>query len=223
MTDIRQASLEPGSSERLPGPIAQVGPFAILALGALWLYRRFDELPARIPVHWNWQGRPDAFIPRTPLGAALPLLLGAVICALMLVMQRGIRRSAPRGAMRAPTIKMILAGEYFAAVLCCGALGASLTGGRLLWPLLAFALAGIAALLAYTMAVARRVPREPPRNPGAWHGGIFYADRNDPALLVPKRTGLGYTFNFGHPGAVVLTILVLLLPLLAVATALLAR
>ena len=48
MTDIRQASLEPGSGERLPGVLAQVGPFFILLLGALWLYRRFEDLPARI-------------------------------------------------------------------------------------------------------------------------------------------------------------------------------
>jgi hypothetical protein len=154
---------------------------------------------------------------------ALPLLLGAAICALMGVVQSGIRRSAPRGAMRAPSVKLVLVGEYFTAVLCCGVLAASLSGGRLLWPLLAFAFAGILALLGYTAALARRVPKEPVRNPGAWHGGLFYADRNDPALFVPKRSGLGYTFNFGHPGAIVLTILTLILPLIFVAAAFLAR
>jgi uncharacterized membrane protein len=223
MTDIRHASLEPGSGERLPGVLAQVGPFFILLLGALWLYRRFGELPARIPIHWNWQGRADGFVSRTPLGVALPLLLGAAICALMVVVQSGLRRSAPRGAMRAPSVKLVVVGEYFTAVLCCGILAASTSGGRLLWPVLVLAFAGILALLIYTAVLARRVPKEPVRNPAAWRGGIFYVDRNDPALFVPKRSGLGYTFNFGHPGAIALTVAILLLPLLALAVAFLAR
>ncbi|WP_263367169.1 DUF5808 domain-containing protein [Edaphobacter bradus] len=32
----------------------------------------------------------------------------------------------------------------------------------------------------------------------AWNG-LFYSNRDDPALLVPKRFGIGYTLNFGHP------------------------
>jgi uncharacterized membrane protein len=223
MTDIRQASLEPGPAEHLPGAAAQAGPFVILLLGAAWAYRRFAELPARIPIHWNWDGRADRFVSRTPLGVALPLLFGAGICALMLAVQYGLRRSTPRGTMRAPSIKLILAAEYFAALLCCGVLAASMSGGRLLWPVLAFAFAGALALLGYTAVLARRAPKEPVRNPGAWHGGLFYVDRNDPALFVPKRSGLGYTFNFGHPGAIVLTILTLILPLIFVAAAFLAH
>jgi len=223
MTDIRQASLEPGSHERLPGNAAQAGPFVILSLAAVWAYRRFDQLPARIPIHWNWRGEADGFVSRTPLGVTLPLLIGAGICALMLAMQTGLRRSTPRGAMRAPSIKLLLASEYFAAILCCVALGASMSGGRLLWLLLVVASAGIVALLGYTVALSRRAPEEPVRNPGAWHGGLFCVDRNDPALFVPKRTGLGYTFNFGHPGAIALTVATLLLPLVALAVAFLAR
>jgi uncharacterized membrane protein len=37
---------------------------------------------------------------------------------------------------------------------------------------------------------------QPPPEEG-WKG-IFYANRDDPALLVPKRSGLGYTLNFGN-------------------------
>jgi uncharacterized membrane protein len=37
-----------------------------------------------------------------------------------------------------------------------------------------------------------------------WRGGVFYVNRNDPRLLVEKRSGLGMTFNFAHPVAWVL-------------------
>lgn len=33
-----------------------------------------------------------------------------------------------------------------------------------------------------------------------WHlAGVVYLNRQDPALLVPKRLGLGWTLNLGHP------------------------
>ncbi|MFL5392382.1 MAG: DUF1648 domain-containing protein, partial [Myxococcales bacterium] len=115
MADIRRASIEPGSVERLPGPLAQSGPFALLAMGAVWLYFRFDELPARIPMHWGWRGEPDRFASRSVPGAALPILLGALLCVLLLTTQVGLRRNAPRGALRAPSIRGALAGEYLGA------------------------------------------------------------------------------------------------------------
>jgi Family of unknown function (DUF5808) len=30
---------------------------------------------------------------------------------------------------------------------------------------------------------------------------MFYVNRQDPALIVEKRFGFGYTLNFGHPAA----------------------
>jgi uncharacterized membrane protein len=32
-----------------------------------------------------------------------------------------------------------------------------------------------------------------------WMGGFLYNNPDDPDLMVPKRYGLGWTFNFGHP------------------------
>ena len=50
-----------------------------------------------------------------------------------------------------------------------------------------------------------------------WYAGFFYNNPDDPALFVPKRYGLGWTMNFGHPQArlvlIGLLVLVLLPPL----------
>jgi uncharacterized membrane protein len=32
-----------------------------------------------------------------------------------------------------------------------------------------------------------------------WKYGVFYVNRNDPALFLEKRAGIGWTLNFGHP------------------------
>ncbi len=51
-----------------------------------------------------------------------------------------------------------------------------------------------------------------------WYGGFFYNNPDDPAMFVPKRFGLGWTLNFGHPRAklflITLAVLVLVLVLL---------
>ena len=47
-----------------------------------------------------------------------------------------------------------------------------------------------------------------------WYGGVFYNNPDDPALFVPKRYGLGWTMNFGHPQSKLFLIGILLLLLL---------
>ena len=50
-----------------------------------------------------------------------------------------------------------------------------------------------------------------------WVWGLFYVDRDDPSIMVEKRFGIGYTFNYGNRRAVLLvaTYLLLFLGLIA--------
>ena len=50
--------------------------------------------------------------------------------------------------------------------------------------------------LALLLPLLVRTGKRPPDNP--WRG-TFYTNPDDPALLVPKRFGIGYTLNFGNP------------------------
>jgi len=207
-----------------PGMPLQAGPFAILGSAALWLARHFYELPERLPIHWNWRGEADGFVDRSGFSAALPLSLGLIVCLLLAAFQAGLRRGVPGGAMRTATLKVLLVGAYFTAFICCGVLAASATSGRLLKPVLWLAFSGVVALVAFAAYAARGIPREPVRDPSAWRAGVFYVDRGDPALFVPKRTGFGYTFNFGHPAALLLTLgMVVGVPLVIALAALLLR
>jgi uncharacterized membrane protein len=47
----------------------------------------------------------------------------------------------------------------------------------------------------------------------AWKGGLFYYNPDDPALVVEKRSGPGWTVNLGHSQAKLILIGLLLLPL----------
>jgi uncharacterized membrane protein len=59
-----------------------------------------------------------------------------------------------------------------------------------------------------------------------WYAGFFYNNPDDPAVFVPKRFGLGWTLNFGHPrsklvliGLLVGMLVLLILPILISGTA----
>ena len=32
-----------------------------------------------------------------------------------------------------------------------------------------------------------------------WHLGVFYVDREDPSVVVPRRFGVGWAMNWGNP------------------------
>jgi uncharacterized membrane protein len=49
-----------------------------------------------------------------------------------------------------------------------------------------------------------------------WYGGLFYYNPDNPAMFVPKRFGLGWTLNFGHPRAKLFMIIILLMVLVLV-------
>ena len=64
---------------------------------------------------------------------------------------------------------------------------------------------------------SRRLPKgaaaaeaRPPELLQHWKWGLFYANRNDPAVFVEKRFGFGYTINFASPVAWLLLVILLL-------------
>ena len=46
-----------------------------------------------------------------------------------------------------------------------------------------------------------------------WRLGVFYVNRDDPAVVVEKRFGIGYTLNFARPTSWTIMLVVLLVPL----------
>jgi len=45
-----------------------------------------------------------------------------------------------------------------------------------------------------------------------WKLGLFYYNPEDPSLFIPKRMGIGWTLNFGHPVSFILLIVLVALP-----------
>ena len=78
-----------------------------------------------------------------------------------------------------------------------------------------FVVGPVVFLLGFTLILFGLTPKghRPPDD--QWNGS-FYSNIRDPALLVPKRRGIGYTLNFAHPWSkpvMGLILLVALVPL----------
>jgi uncharacterized membrane protein len=51
------------------------------------------------------------------------------------------------------------------------------------------------------------------QNDNYWKMGVFYVNSEDPALFVSKRTGIGWTLNFGHPMSWIIFIGIIAIPI----------
>ncbi len=202
--------------------VLEILPFAVLAGVALFLAGRWEAIPDRFPIHWGLDGTPNGWASRSAVGVYGPLVLGALLCLLALALRAVSRRRHSEPGARFQG-RVLLATEHVLA-LSFGA-----TGLLPLWgqpgPVLAVALGSAGLLLAYAVAGTVRLARmhpPPDRERAHWKCGLFYVNRGDPALFVPKRLGTGWTLNFGRRAAWLVLALLLATPLvLAVIVALL--
>jgi uncharacterized membrane protein len=226
---VREAALTP-HEVRLPGGwTVQIGPFALLAAVGVWLGLHWTEIPDRFPIHWGMNGQPDNWATRSLIGVFLPLLTGAFFCALLgffahaiLRWSRVIRMGGAAGEsehyFRRTVVSILVAAEYFLALVFAWAgildLSAVRTGPPGVVPMRVLSLSFTAVVtllmmragqggsrLARGAAAGLVIPAGDRTADRFWKLGLFYSNGDDPALIVEKRFGIGYTINFGHPGA----------------------
>ena len=227
---------------RLPGgPLAAIGPFVILGAAALYLYLNWDLIPDRFPHHWNANGVPDRWSVKAVGSVYSTLAMGVAIVALTLAQGVFVLRrtrqvaasgeaavseqSYKRGTARyttATTYVMALLFSYFATRKLSG------TDAQLGWEIWVLLGVIIAMSLSVTVwmirigqggqrrvgAAARVAVPGDATSDSAWKAGLVYFNPADPALFVERRSGLGWTLNFGNALSWVFMALALLGPFL---------
>jgi uncharacterized membrane protein len=223
----------------IPGGWAlQVLPFILLTAAAVVLATGWPDLPARIPVHWGLDAQADRWTERTLVSVFAPMAAAGLMCGLMLAVSVGLLRgrrvqATGSAALREARFRHLTMLVLFAAEMMI-ALGASqaalvvvvqpalLTRGFTL-----LVVAGLATTIVLVVLLFRlgqggasgqpdsegAAPAGDRTPDSAWKWGLFYVNAQDPALLVEKRFGVGYTFNFGHPIAWLLLALLVGIPL----------
>ncbi len=192
-----------------------VGPYLLLVPPAVALVLFADRFPSPMPVHWDLAGRPNGFFPRTPLAMAFPILfLGGLLLFLDGIVASGARVGPP--AMTEGVRRLLAPIRWMIGLMATPSAFVPLWGPT---PVLV----GAGAMVLVVVVQIARAPRLAPASTEGSRGGLFYVNPSDPRLVVPKRWGVGWTFNFARPAAWVLLAVLLLLPLGLVAAIALAR
>jgi uncharacterized membrane protein len=199
----------------------------------------YPTLPDPLPVHFDAAGEADGWAAKSVWSVFGVLMIGAAVVVLLTVLSVVAARYTPRtqsddsadqAALRTRVQRGMLTSmlSQLSFVLALGISAIVLTERLLPGVATATAVSAI-VLVVLVMAVVlaavvraraelrpanvrdARAPRpDAVDDDSQWIGGLFYRNRNDPALWVPRRTGVGWTVNLGRPGGVALTILLLL-------------
>jgi uncharacterized membrane protein len=235
----RVASLRPRPAGPLISSWWELVPLSVIALTVLLLALRYPTAPAVVPTHFDLTGYANGFAPKSiwTFFSIVGVQLGVwVILTLFGVGLSRSRVASSAGAAGASyrrrwarLVFMIKTGTVLE--LCIAGLLPTSTQepGALAGPLAVLPIALLVTILALTLTLALRYGQSGWRQlrrtaspltargdatpDSAWKGGVFYYNPDDPALLVEKRSGLGWTVNFGHPQARLLLIGLLLVPL----------
>ena len=179
-------------------------PFAVPAVIAAYLQSNWDRIPARFPVHWGWDGRPNRWVERTPHGVYGPLWFAAGLMALMAILAVVTFYGSRRSPLRIAVLKIMIGTEYLLAFIFAivGLLPLHrFSPAVMVLPIVIF----VGALLVYLFKVVADPDMTADATPDqCWHLSTIYYNPADPSLFVQKRIGVGYTLNMGNQASWVL-------------------
>ncbi len=216
--------------ERFPWLWAAPALIIIAVTVALGL-SRYPQMPNQLAMHYNAQGEVDRFAAKS-FGTAFALVfvqigVSALILGLLAVSFRGkadLDPAAPRSSARQHRVFLQAMTKGTLVLIACVDVALLITSwfmwtGRKLspWGVVVPVIVGIAGLISLIARTGQGGARiaVPAENPTGvvhrdddryWKGGLVYVNREDPAVFVPKRFGIGWTVNLANPK----TLLVLL-------------
>ena len=233
---VREAPLVP-RREGLPGGALHLIPGLLAVVSFIHLATRWNELPDPYPIRSDLAGHPVAWAPKSLAAVYGGPLFCTLVWILVIPMALSMMNASRGGTMNSPLSRRrrwmsgLYAGAADVAALIAGSMAVSpflsSSESRLLGPLV-IAVAAIALLL-FAVVLVRYFRAGPEGSggaaggdgtpDGAWKAGMFYCDRDDPALWVPARFGMGYSLNFGNRWAWVILAATVLMAALGITAA----
>ncbi len=231
---VREASLDGPPPPLTGGFAAQLLPFAALVAVGIFLRAHWSAIPDSFVIHWTADGTPNGWGHRTGPNVFGPLFIGGALCLLLgslaLGLARATRPQSPSGAplraerqFRRGIAWTLIGTEYLLAGMFAVIALLPLFPSLVMW-IVVLGLSIPALATAPIVLLAHRRARDLAGHPGGgdrtddanWRAGIFYVNREDPALFVEKRFGIGYTLNFGNPWSWVMMALLAALPVVSI-------
>lgn len=210
MSELRPPDRDPVIARWIVPAVA----LSLLLLGAagVVLLAQYGGLPDRFPTHYDMEGKADAFRTKSAALVALPLAMGVLATVLLALLAYGIAmgtRCPGTGAAREERVgqRRVYAGTLLALTVTLSLLFSYVSllpvagpGGMPGAPWVIVALVILILLLAFWLAIRLAdTPGEGETPQECWKGKVIYYNREDPALMVERRLGFGYTPNYARP------------------------
>lgn len=196
----------------------------ILATLALSL-ALYPAMPDPVPVHFNAAGAVDDYMAKGWQVIAMPIAVQAFMALCLTASHWQILRSRRPSSPEHPVASAIAYGMFAraqsATLLVTGivitvsiaimplAFAGVVTSDQSFVAFIAIIVAAIlpnlAVSLVYGQAGSRLLRRMTASSElgfdddESWHLGLFYINREDPSVVVPRRFGIGWTMNWGNP------------------------
>lgn len=188
----------------------------------------YSSAPDLVPTHFDFAGNVNQWTPKGPALIAFPLLFEVFMAACFIFShwmtirsKKDIDPARPAisayayGAFaRAECILLLVGGSVLTAVLgivmilmMTDILSMLVTIALIIVVTVIFAGATIAVSVVYGQSGSRLVKRLEESgdiiadNDEHWKAGIFYWNKDDASLILPKRFGVGWTMNWARPAA----------------------
>lgn len=188
----------------------------------------YPSAPDMVPTHFDFAGNVNQWTPKGPALIAFPLLFEVFMAACFIFShwmtirsKKDIDPARPAisayayGAFaRAECILLLVGGSVLTAVLgivmilmMTEILSMLVTIALIIVTTLVFVGATIAVSVVYGQSGSRLIKRLEENgdiiadNDEHWKAGIFYWNKNDASLILPKRFGVGWTMNWARPAA----------------------
>lgn len=237
---VREALVRPRRVSLPGGWFFHAGPYLICLLAGLLALALADHMTWPRPMHWNIHGQVDAWAQRSTMNLLMPPLLGLCCCLPMTILTWLLTLSPQRGP-QTPQVQQRHRLAFWIIPLVGYAMALSMAWLALapaflppsdspmgyLWPF--FVLFPLVLLIVAVVVIrdmrreirAKHSNRSGPPGDGTpdrcWKLGLIYYNPDDPAVMVPKRFGYGWTFNFARPLVwIVVVVISLILPAIQV-------
>ncbi|MCL2631655.1 MAG: DUF5808 domain-containing protein [Coriobacteriia bacterium] len=225
-TAVVTASIEAPSKDTASPAWLLLFPL-VIGLGAILLVAIWPQIPDQVPVHFDLSGQPDQYVPKGPK-VYLPMLIIEVFIALVFsgvffmirIAKRQIDSAQPIESLHRSqryrhlsSILMILLGlvtiVFMQLLQLYTFLGDSDISMVMLATLVFMVIVFIVIIVAmfYIGQGGSRLPLRSGRieseinydDDRFWKLGLFYFNKDDPAVFVEKRFGIGWTNNYARP------------------------
>lgn len=190
--------------------LATLIPVLLLVSAGLYISQHWDQFPPRFPVHYGVQG-PNRWVAKSFKSVYGLLIIGALLEATLGFLAYGLTSGTRRALPGSARMKMLTSNVLLLLILQLhlGFMFAYLAlqpvlGGRpsnvLMLGFVGSLVVLVFGFVFYMVKLQREPGNESDNTPeSAWKlGGMIYFNREDPALMVERRFGFGFTPNFGN-------------------------